>query len=391
MNERKTICLLSFSAIASDARVLRHLKFLGANFDLIAIGYGDDPSARLPGVRLVWHQIQPAWGGKFRKIIRTLLRWPGRFLPAFDWYPDQMMADWRAARDIVATADYDLFFGNDVAPLLIGVWQRERRGRPFIMDYHEYAPLEAEEKAWHRWFHGPQMYRLLKRFGALAAGSATVNSIFADKFMTEFGLHPVTVMNAPELVELPPPEPRGDDRIHLAFHGNPGGRNLEALIEAMSLLDDRFVLHLMVMSGAEAGSPFRQLAERAPGRVIFEPTVTPSETVIALSRWDIGFTITPPVNFNERHALPNKFFDYIHAGLAVICGSSVIVGGLTEQHGFGWVLPDVTPQSIAERLRSLAPAEIAAKKSAARLWRTRVHASTEEARIVELARRALAA
>ena len=391
MNGRPTICLLSLSAIASDARVLRHLKFLGADFDLIAIGYGDDPSPRLPGVRLRWHGIRPAWGGKVRKVVRTLLRWPGRILPALDWVPDQMMADWRAARDIVGAAQYDLFFGNDVAPLLIGAWQQKRTGRPFLMDYHEYAPLEAEEKAWHRWFHGPQMHRLLKRYGRLAAGSATVNSQFAARFGEEFGFHPVTVMNAPELVELPPPAPRDDDRIHLAFHGNPGGRNLETLLQAMPLTDERFVLHLMLVSGTEEGSAFRRLAALAPGRVIFEPAVAPSETVRTLSQWDIGFNILPPINYNHSHALPNKFFDYVHAGLGVICSNSVIARELTAEHGFGWVLAEVTPQSIAARLRDLTLAQIAEKKAASLRWRTLVHAGTEEAKIVELARRALAA
>jgi len=392
MNRRQTICVVSLSRIAGDARVLRHLNFLGQHYNLIAIGYGEDPTPRLPGVSLRWHGLQPAFGGRINKVVRTLLRWPGRIIPALDWLPDKMMADWRAVRDFVGGADYDLYMGNDVAPLLIGAWQQARKGKPFIMDYHEYAPLEAEEKAWHRWFHGPQMYRLLKRYGPRAAGSATVNAIFAEKYEQEFGFRPVTVMNAPELIELPPPAPREDGRIHLAFHGHPGGRNVEALIQAMPLVDDRFLLHLMLVCGEGEREVYRQLASTSPaGRVVFEPTVAPSETVCRLSDWDIGFNILPPMNYNHSHALPNKFFDYIHAGLGVVCSNSIIARELTTQHGFGWVLPEVTPQTIAAELMSLTPADIAAKKAAALVWRQQVHAGTEEAKIVELARRALAA
>lgn len=392
MSRRQTICVLSLSPIAGDARVLRHLKFLGQFYDLIAIGYGDDPSPRLPGVSLHWHSLEPAFGGRIKKVVRTLLRWPGRFIPLLDWLPDMMMADWRAARNLVDGADYDVFLGNDVAPLLIGARQLKRKGKPFIMDYHEYAPLEAEEKRWHRWFHGPQMYRLLKRYGGLAAGSSTVNHIFAAKYEQEFGFQPVTVMNAPELIELPPPAPRGDARVHLAFHGFPGGRNLEALIQAMPLVDDRFILHLMLVCGEGEREVFRHLAAAAPpGRVIFEQPVAPAETVRRLSGWDIGFNILPPINYNHSHALPNKFFDYIHAGLAVVCSNSVIARELASQHGLGWVLAEVSPRTIAAHLMALTPVDIAAKKAASLVWRQKVHAGTEEAKIVELARQALAA
>ncbi len=390
---RKTICLLTLSPVERDARVLRHLKYLGQSFDLIAIGYGNDPSPQLPGVRLRWHGLKPSWGGKVRKVIRTLSRWPGRVLPGLDWIPDLMMADWRAARDIVAREDYDLYFGNDVAALLIGAWQLQRNGKPFVMDYHEYAPLEASEKAWHRIFHGPHTYRLLKRYGPLAAGSATVNEPFTHKFAGEFGFRPVTVLNAPELRSLPELPPRQDDRLHLAFHGHGGGdRNLDTLLQAMSLLSDRFVLHLMLTSGAEPGSPFRQLAEALPpGRVIFETPVAPAETVAKLAGWDIGFNILQPLNYNHAHALPNKFFDYIHAGLATVCSNTVTAREFVEKHGIGWILPEVTPQSLAALLDSLTAPEVAACKAASLRLRESVNACTEETKLVAMVEQALAA
>lgn len=321
--------------------MLRHLKFLGEHYRLEVIGYGDDPSPALPGVDLRWHPLTPSWGSRWRKVVRTLARWPGRLLPAFDWVPDLMMADWRKARDLVDRLDYDLFFGNDVAPLLIGVRQQKRKGKPFVMDYHEYAPLEAEEKAWHRWFHGPHGYRLLKRYGPRAAGSATVNPMFAERFEKEFGFPAVSVMNAPEWQPLPErPAPR-DGRIHLAFHGHAGGdRNLDALLRAMPLLDSRFVLHLMLTSGGEPGSLYRKLAAPLPpGRVVFETPVSPADTVAKLRAWDIGFNILQPLNYNHRHALPNKFFDYIHAGLATVCSDTVTGRDFVERHGIGWILP----------------------------------------------------
>lgn len=262
---RKKICLISLSVIARDSRVLRHLKFLGLSYDLIVVGYGEDPSPQLPGVNVKWHALRPAWGGKLRKVVRTLLRWPGRIIPLLDWAPDMMMADWRAACQVARQQEFDSFLVMMSPALLMGISQQNKTGRPFVMDYHEYAPLEAEEKTWHRWFHGPQMYRILKRYGHRAAASATVNEPFVSRFEQEFGFRPITVMNAPELKPLPECSKKPDNRLHLVFHGNGSAdRNLEPLIRAMNLVDDRFQLHLMLTAGAEDGSHFRQLAGTLP-------------------------------------------------------------------------------------------------------------------------------
>ena len=393
MPERPVICYVRLAYFTQEARALRHLRFLGEHFDFICIGYGDDPSPLLPGVKIEWHPIQQAWGKKWLKIIRTLARWPGRIIPPFDWLPDWMMADWRAAKRIIAGLNYDLFMGSDMSPLLLAVWQQKAKGRPFIMDYHEYAPLEAEEKRWHRWFHGPHSWRLLRRYGGLARGSSVVNEQFAERMIREFNIPAITVMNAPELIELPVRVRPEDGLIHLAFHGHPGGdRNLDALLRAMPLLDDRFVLHLMLMSGMEQGSEWRRLAAEAPaGRVVFEDTVTPRQTVGRLVQWDIGFNILEPLNYNHRHALPNKFFDYIHAGLATVCSDTVTGRDFAERYGIGWVVETITPESLASLLLSLTPEDIAAKKQAALRLREQIHARSEESKLVAMVSRALAA
>lgn len=387
---RPTVCVLSFSNISQDARVLRHLDYLGRHFRLIAIGFGGTPAAALPGVEMEWHQLPDAPGGMVRKVIRTLLRWPGRVIPPLDWLPDLMMNYWREARRIMKAARYDLFLGNDVCTLLLGAWQKRESGRPFVMDYHEFAPLEAEEKTVHRWFHGPRADRLLRRYGRMAAGSTTVNTMFAERFERDYGFPALTVMNAPELQALPEVPPREDGRIHLVFHGNAGGdRNLDALIGAMKLLDDRFVLHLMLTAGGEEGSFWRRQAAGLEGRVVFEKTVKPSQIVMTLAGWDIGFNILEPLNYNHRHALPNKFFDYIHAGLATVCSNTITGQQFVKNYGIGWALETVTPRSIAELLQSVTPAEMASRKTAALKLRQTLNAESEETVLVGLVARTL--
>ena len=52
---RKRVCIISYSPIARDARVLRQIKYLGAHFDLTVIGYGARPS-RFPDIE--WVEVE---------------------------------------------------------------------------------------------------------------------------------------------------------------------------------------------------------------------------------------------------------------------------------------------------------------------------------------------
>jgi len=61
----------------------------------------------------------------------------------------------------------------------------------------------------------------------------------------------------------------------------------------------------------------------------------------------------PPSNFNHRHALPNKLFEFIQARLAVAVGPSPDMAELVKAHEIGVVSPNFTPQSFAATLNKL--------------------------------------
>jgi hypothetical protein len=43
MKSRPTICIISFSPIARDARVLRQIDYLAPHYDLAVLGHGASP------------------------------------------------------------------------------------------------------------------------------------------------------------------------------------------------------------------------------------------------------------------------------------------------------------------------------------------------------------
>ena len=74
------------------------------------------------------------------------------------------------------------------------------------------------------------------------------------------------------------------------------------------------------------------------------------------------------VSFNNANALPNKFFECLHAGIGVVVGPSGDMARLVREFGCGRVSESFSPVDVARVLESLdAPAveEIKSRASSA--------------------------
>ncbi|MBE0687065.1 MAG: hypothetical protein IH585_13835 [Anaerolineaceae bacterium] len=66
--------------------------------------------------------------------------------------------------------------------------------------------------------------------------------------------------------------------------------------------------------------------------------------------YDVGFYPLYPTNFNNLIALPNKFFEFIAAGLAVCIGPSPSMAEIIEQYNCGLIVPSFEPELFANAL-----------------------------------------
>ena len=66
-------------------------------------------------------------------------------------------------------------------------------------------------------------------------------------------------------------------------------------------------------------------------------------------------SVTQSTYFN---ALPNKFFDFIMAGLAIAVSPLPMMQKIVVEHNIGVVVEDQTPQSMARVLNALAADDI---------------------------------
>lgn len=127
----------------------------------------------------------------------------------------------------------------------------------------------------------------------------------------------------------------------------------------------------------------------APGRVTFLDPVAPDRIVSRIAPFEMGFYLLRPTNYNNSVALPNKVFDFIHAGLAVCVGPSPGMAAFVREWQCGVVAPSFEPAEVAATLNRLGVDEIRAMRRSARIAAAAINASTEMTKVVELCNRLL--
>ena len=404
---RKTICILAFSHIARDARVLRQIKYLSPSYDLTIIGYAPPPEAYAESAHIRWIQLtEPEravprfmkalvdrdyknilfWKRIFNMVnhqINKILLEVGNHLPQSSeiWYKRQ--PHYREAEKKALSTRCHAYHANDWNTLQIAASAARKNKAALVLDLHEYAPLEYEEDP--RWNVQKRFITyVLNKYSPNVAVSITVAAPIAERYRKEFGLDPIVIMNAPEK-ENQFPQRAINLPIKLIHHGAASSiRYPELMIETIALCDERYNLHFMFLHN-EYVDELKILAKKlAPGRVCFHNPVSPGDIVHKISEFDVGFYILPPTNYNNLVALPNKFLDFICAGLAVCIGPSPSMAQIVKEYGFGVVCDTFDPKDMASLLNKVSSEEWKKMKQSARIASNELNAEKEMKKLVNI-------
>ncbi len=381
-----TLAILAFSPIRRDARVLRQIAYLSEHFRLVVIGYGS--LENLPS-GVDYHALTPPGGlGLGRKVRSTLYLPLGRLFPTWAyeaWYWQR--SDRQVMLDLLKETQAHLIHANDWHSLPIGARAAQTSQAQLVLDLHEYAPLQYSPRSYRGLFFNPLSDHLIHKYGGHAAATTTVSQSIAEKYHQVYGLNPQVVMNAPPYNPAVRFTPTNKQHIRLIHHGAAiPARRLDLLIQALAHTDPRYTLHFLFTNLASSYvSRLQHLAQRlAPERVFFHPAVKPEEIVPRIAEFDMGFYLLPPACFNQAAALPNKFFDFIAAGLAVCIGPSLEMAHLVNQYRFGAIASSFDPGDAARLLNSLTAEDIDEMKHNALEARKVLNAEVEMSKLVDL-------
>jgi glycosyltransferase involved in cell wall biosynthesis len=390
-----SICLLSLSRIADDPRVRRQGDaFARAGWRVVGVGapgatsdapawpiYVDridvikdggatgtiDPVAathtpsfppssawrtapilRYPLVRKL---LRP--GHRAIRLAQKILVW-WRRETAFDIY-----WSWTAVRELYETASAfspDIWLANDWTALPVAARLARERGGRYGYDTHELAVEEYAERWKWRVLERPIVRAVEKGTIAGAAVVSAVSMGIAAHLQKLYGLpiEPLVIRNTPSYIGVLPRQTGA--RIRILYHGIVAeGRGIEATIDSVPLWRSEFDLTIRGPGDPTYINKLRGRIDnlRIAGRVAVAPPVPMLDLVRAASAFDVGFFALPSHSHHNTFALPNKFFEYAMAGLALCVSDLPEMGDLIRQHNMGVTLPTLSPEGIAEVINRL--------------------------------------
>lgn len=254
----------------------------------------------------------------------------------------------------------DMIFCNDLDTLAAGYLAARLRRLPLVYDTHEYFTGVPELE------HRPFVQSIWKRierwiFPKLKV-ILTVNDSIAGLYEKEYGKKLIVVRNIPLLTILPPLEGNRDDEreklglskslpiLVLQGAGINIDRGAEEAVEAMRYVEEA---RLLIIGGGDVMPRLNRLVEqyRLEDRVIFKPRMPYLEMMRHTRLCDLGLTLDKDTNINYRYSLPNKVFDYIHAGIPVLASRLPEVEKIIQGYDVGDFIESHDPVHIAEKIR----------------------------------------
>jgi hypothetical protein len=330
------------------------------------------------------------WGWYVARYVRAVhpdILPLGRLVPACyeAWYWGRH--EYQQALEALRSSGAHVIHANDWDALPVAIQAGHEINGRVILDLHEYAPLESEDRPHWRLFVKPMVEHFLRKYSERAVAHVTVNETIAERYAREYGFRPIVIRNAPYCDQGATLRRTDAGRIRLVHHGvAKRDRKLELMIEAVAQAEARYSLDMILIdSGDGYLAELIDLARRrAPERVSFQPPVPPAEVVRRLAEYDMGIFILPRTNFNNAVAFPNRFFDFVAAVLAVLVGPSVEMARLAREFGFGIATESFSPEDAAAILNCLSAADIDQMKLQALEARKTLNADVEMSKLVSL-------
>lgn len=351
MSSPRSLLIISFSPITRDARVLKQIRHFSSQYRVITCGYGPAPESvaehiSIPENLLSWRL------NKLHTIIRQYER----------TYWHQEVVEY--CTEALAAVHPDIIIANDVesVPLALSLVPADR----IHADLHEYSPRQKEDIRRWRYFVAPYFRYLTKHYVTQVPSVTTVCEGLANEYRKDFGIDADIVTNASPYHSLSPQPTAPGSPLRVVHSGAAmPEREIEVMIEAASRVPGiTFDLYLTHNSPSYV-KELRELATATGnGHIRILDPVPYDELIATLNRYDIGFYSIPPVSFNQKHSLPNKFFDFIQARLALAIGPSIEMSSIVESKNLGNVAESFDASSLSAMLKRFTHETVTEFKSA---------------------------
>jgi glycosyltransferase involved in cell wall biosynthesis len=186
----------------------------------------------------------------------------------------------------------------------------------------------------------------------------TVNDTIAEIYSKKYKVDVRVVRNVPVFHPLEKRKTRAELGLPEGFLVILQGAFMDkdrGVIEAVRAMKYLPQVHLLLVGAGEEWEAAGVLREQL--KLASQITILPKQPFEKLRQLtasaDVGLTLDKAVHNNYLFSLPNKLFDYIHAGIPVVASPLPEVQKVVLDHGIGAVIVDWDPEHIAQTIRTV--------------------------------------
>ena len=338
------VCDVVLNSIWYDPRVRKQIiEYKNQGVEVSCVGYrcnrfDEEQIKKIPApVSIV--SIDKKYDGKQKGIIRKVIR---------------EIKKKRVVKEAIIACAPDVIHANDLNALIPAYAASRKLKCRLVYDSHEINTdnyTGKKNRSLWVYYHAMES-RLVHKVDLMVSVSHAASDYFAKEYHIQKPMVITNCARASENVSQPAEKNEGFEVLnHGGFYA---GRGYDLMVEAAPLLKEYPEIRLALRG---FGSIENQLHKRAEDlnatNVVFYPKVKVEELIPLAAGSMVGVAITEPVCLNFKLSVSNKLFEYAAAGLPVIMSDIPEHRYLNEKFQFGLILPDNSPQSLADAVLRL--------------------------------------
>ncbi|TYB30564.1 MAG: glycosyltransferase family 4 protein [Candidatus Mcinerneyibacterium aminivorans] len=243
---------------------------------------------------------------------------------------------------------YDVVLSNDWNTLYTGYKIAKKHKAKFIHDSHEFA-IEQKPKFNIKWriFVRPLIKYIEKKYIDFADLVVTVSNGIAGKINKLYKPKKIKVIKNCPLIKNKLPNKNNIKALPIKLYHHGGYskiRGLEKIIKSIvQSSNENINIYLRLIGNYE----HLLTKYEKSNKVFFKEPLDPDKIIYDIHNFDLGIPMIAPNSFNARHALSNKFFEYLAGGIpVVVCKKNYEMAKIVKKYNIGYTINEFNIDSM---------------------------------------------
>ena len=252
----------------------------------------------------------------------------------------------------------DVLWANDLDTLLPNFIIARLKGVKLVYDSHEYFTLTVTRKRSRKVWEMLEFY-LFPRLKNVITVNDSIKDVYEKKYKVNISVIRnvpykfVTDKNAEEIIL-----PVNKKILVMQGIGLNENRGAEEAVLMMQFLPEEFMLYFIGWGTILAKLKQMVHSLQLQSKIIFIASL-PYKQMMEYTRQCFLGLVFVKIDLNDAHlfSLPNKFFDYIHAGIPVVASRGTEIQHIIDKYNVGTYINSLEPVEIAEKIAQIAEAK----------------------------------